>query len=124
MSKVLIVEDNLVTANATGRAITDLGHEVIIAQDGYLGTKFAFDKNPDLIILDLALPGGGGFSVLKNIRLSVNTRHIPVVVVTGSSDEQLKKDILGLSIEAYLEKPVELGKLIEAVKKVLEKGKK
>jgi len=123
MNKILIIEDDLVIANAAAKALSDSGFETIIAQDGYQGTKFVFDKNPDLIILDLTLPAGGGFSVLKNIRLSVKTKHIPIIIFTGTQDEELKKKVLSAGVQAYLEKPVELAKLIDTVRDILEKNK-
>ncbi|MCM8763287.1 MAG: response regulator, partial [Candidatus Omnitrophica bacterium] len=95
--------------------------EVMVAKDSYQGTKFAYEERPDLIILDLMLPAGGGLSILKNIKLSVKTNQIPVVILTGLRDEELKKKIMSENenISAYVEKPVELDKLMGIINGVL-----
>jgi DNA-binding response OmpR family regulator len=119
MSRILIIEDDQVIANAFLNSLIDSGFDAIIAQDAYQGTKLVYDKNPDLIILDLMLPAGGGQTVLKNIRLSMKTKNIPVIILTGVQDEELKNKIIKEGVSAYMEKPVELDKLIAAIKNIL-----
>ena len=119
MSKILIIEDDQVIANTLLNSLIDSGFDAFIAQDAYQGTKLVYDKSPDLIILDLMLPAGGGQTVLKNIRLSTKTKNIPVVILTGVQDEELKNKIIKEGVSAYMEKPVELDKLIAAIKNIL-----
>ena len=124
LTGIEVIEDDKKIAGAFSKALLDSGFEVVTAHDSYQGTKFAYENNPGLIILDLMLPAGGGHAVLKNIRLSTKTKHIPVIVITGSYDEELKQKVISEGVAAYLEKPVEMARLIEVIKNTLQMQKK
>jgi len=115
MSKILIVEDEVDIAKVLKKRLTENGFEVIAASDGYEGTKLAHKEKPDLVILDLLMPVGGGMSVLKNIRMSGEIMEIPVVVLTGMKNEDYKKQVLAEGVEAYLEKPYDPDQLIATI---------
>lgn len=119
MKKIMIIEDDKAISDSLSKSLSDSGFEVMAVFDAYQGTKFAYEKNPDLIILDLMLPAGGGLTTLKNIRLSTKTKSIPVAVLTGAQDEELKSKVIKEGVSVYLEKPVELDKLIAAIKNIL-----
>ncbi len=123
MSKILVIDDEVDIIKVLKKRLSSAGFDVIIAMDGYQGTEFAYKELPDLIILDLMLPAGGGLSVLKNLKLSVKTNDIPIVVLTAMRDEKYKNDILTAGIEAYLEKPYDIEKLIIVIKNLLDKKK-
>jgi DNA-binding response OmpR family regulator len=119
MAKILIVEDEVDITILIRKRLQDEGFEVVAAVDAYEGTRAAHREKPDLVILDLMLPVGGGLAVLKNIRASAEIREIPVVVLTGIKDEQYKKQVLGEGVEAYLEKPYEPQQLIDTIRKLI-----
>lgn len=119
MSKILIIDDEPDTAKVIVKRLTQHGFNCVVATDAYQGVKFAHEEKPDLIILDVMLPAGGGLSVLKNIRLSAKTRHIPVVALTGVKDESRKQQILDEGVDAYLEKPYEPDILISTIQNIL-----
>ena len=119
MSKILIIEDEVDTAKVVKKRLSEHGFQSIIAVDGYQGVEFAHKEKPDLIILDLMLPAGGGLSVLKKIRLSTRIMDIPVLVLTGIQDEKYKQQVLDEGVDAYMEKPYEASELIETIKKIL-----
>jgi DNA-binding response OmpR family regulator len=121
MSKILIIEDEPDTAKVVTKRLAQGGFEVIVAVDAYEGVKFAHKEKPDLIILDLMLPAGGGFSVLKNIRMTAEIRTTPVVVLTGIKDEDYKQQILDEGVEAYLGKPYDPDVLISTIQGILKK---
>lgn len=123
MSKILVIDDEVDITKVLKKRLSTAGFDVIIAMDGYQGTEFAYKELPDLIILDLMLPAGGGLSVLKNLKLSVKTNDIPIVVLTAMRDEKYKKDILNTGVEAYLEKPFDAEKLIAVIRDLLGKKK-
>jgi DNA-binding response OmpR family regulator len=123
MSKILVVDDEVDITKVLKKRLSTAGFDVIIAMDGYQGTEFAYKELPDLIILDLMLPAGGGLSVLKNLKLSVKTSDIPVVVLTAMRDEKYKNEILTAGVESYLEKPYDIEKLIVVIKDLLDKKK-
>ena len=119
--KILIVEDEFDLAKMVRKRLQEAGYETMIASDGYMGVKLAHEQKPDLIMLDLKLPAGGGMTVLKSVRLAANLGYIPIVVLTGMQDEQYKKQILDMGVDAYLEKPYDPAQLIETIKKVIVK---
>jgi DNA-binding response OmpR family regulator len=119
--KILIIEDERDTAKVLLKRLSSEGFNVIVAQDGYQGVQFAHKEKPNLIILDLMLPAGGGFSVLKNIRLSSRGQTIPVVVLTAIKDEEYKQKVLDEGVDAYLEKPYDPDIFITTIKNILKK---
>ncbi len=121
MSKILIIEDEPDTAKVITKRLAQSGFEVVVAADAYEGVKSAHKERPDLIILDLMLPAGGGLSVLKNIRMSAELRLIPVLVLTGIKNEDYKRQILDEGVESYLEKPYDPDELISTVRNILNK---
>jgi len=121
MSKILIIEDEPDTARVVTKRLTQSGFEVVVAVDAYEGVKFAHKEKPDLIILDLMLPAGGGFSVLKSIKMTAEIRYTPVVVLTGIKNEEYKQQILDEGVQAYLEKPYDPDVLISTIRNILNK---
>lgn len=119
MRKVLVVEDDVDVAKVLLKRLDDAGFETQCARDAYLAVKFCHDFNPDLIILDLMLPAGGGLFVLENIRGVVKTKDIPVLVLTGIKDEEYKQKILTQGVSAFMEKPYDHLELIKTVNKLL-----
>lgn len=96
------------------------GYETILACEGVQGVEFAHKKKPDLIILDLKMPAGDGLFVLRNLKQSVNTRFIPVVVFTSQSDEEVKRKVVEIGVEAYLEKSCEAETLLKTIQDILQ----
>ena len=119
MKKILIVEDEFDVSKVLRKRLTDASFEVTVASDAYQGVQMALKNTPDLMILDLMLPAGGGLSVLKTIKASTYTKFMPVVVLTGMSDEEYKKKVLEYGIDAYLEKPYVPEELISTIRKLL-----
>ncbi|MDO9543206.1 MAG: response regulator [Kiritimatiellia bacterium] len=105
MQRILVIEDEVDLVKALHMRLDNWGFEVIAALDAYEGTKLAMEENPDLIILDLMLPAGGGISTLRNIRNSLKIRFIPVIILTGIKDEETKRCVTELGVSAYIEKP-------------------
>ena len=121
MKKILLVEDELDLVKALQMRLADWKHETVVAIDAYEGTKLAMDQKPDLIILDLMLPAGGGISTLRNIRNSAKVRFIPVIILTGMKDEAVKCRVIELGVSAYIEKPYKDEDLKSAIDECLQK---
>ena len=119
MSKILLIEDDMDAQKVIGKRLTSAGFEVVFANDGYQGTALAHKEKPDLVILDLMMPAGGGLSVLKNIRSSMHTNSTPVVILTGLKDTEYKKKVVAEGISAYFEKPYDPAELIETINNIL-----
>ena len=117
---ILIVDDEEPIINLLEYNLEKEGYNIIEARDGETGLKLAFEKKPDLILLDLMLPKIDGLTVCKRIRSS--SLNIPIVMISARSEEIDK--ILGLELGAddYITKPFSLRELIARVKANLRKG--
>ncbi len=116
---VLIVDDDPVFASSVCTCLSERGYEVNIGPDGISGLKQAFEKKPDLILLNLVLPAGGGDKVLANLRKSPETAPIPVFIMSSLlSSRKLEEKARELGAQGFIAKPLEpedLLYIIEAV---------
>ena len=114
--KVLIADDDKVLTRLAAAALKGRGWQVEVAHDAMQALMFAMKApHPDVIALDIGMPGGTGFEVLKKLQQSSRTSQIPVVVVSGSIAEADEARVAELGAVAFLRKPVELQKLHEAL---------
>ncbi len=121
MQKVLVVEDEIDIADLIMFNLQRAGYEVLKAHDGVKGTEIALNERPDLIILDLMLPGRDGYSLFREIRRDSRTAEIPVIMLTARA--QMEDKILGLEAGAddYLTKPFSPKELVLRVNAVLKR---
>jgi DNA-binding response OmpR family regulator len=117
--RILIVEDDQDVARLMAARLASVGYEVRAVVDGALAIKEAQGFRPNLIVLDLMLPAGGGQSVLQRLKLSSHTNTIPVIVVTGVESEESKRQLMKQGVAAYLRKPYEPQALIAKVKELV-----
>ena len=113
--KVLIIEDDKRISDSIAECLTSKGLEVKVGSDSMVGIQIAHQFKPDFILLDLMMPFGGGTAVIESIRDSKTLKATPIIVMTGSQDEALKKQLLKYGIKTYLQKPFELQDLMTAV---------
>jgi DNA-binding response OmpR family regulator len=119
MRKILIIEDDLDFLEILQKRFAQHSFEVFVALDAFQATELAHTEKPDLILLDLKLPGGGGQDILNNIRLSVHTKTIPIVISTATHDRETRKTFERQGVVAYFEKPYEVENLILKIKEIL-----
>src|SRR5688572_19298960 len=120
MSKtILLVEDEKDLATVVTKRLKDAGYHVVHAPDGLSSYDALMQHKIDLVILDLMLPGGGGLSILNKIRMTSTLSSVPVIVLTGMHNEDYKKMITGLKVDAYFQKPYDAALLIESIKKFI-----
>jgi CheY-like chemotaxis protein len=111
---VLVVDDDPDVTTFLGTILEDAGMHVVTAQDGFAALDRLREKAPDLISLDLVMPGKSGIRLLHELRKHAEWSRIPVLIVTGHArDETVKRDLAGVLSESsisgpslYLEKPV------------------
>lgn len=121
--KILIIEDEEEVASALKSFLEEEGFSgVEHAVDGIQAVRKARSFLPDLILLDIKMPGWDGVEVIKKLRLSVPTRQIPVIVTTGMYDETVKKKLLAEGVSTYFQKPYNPEALIEEIERVFGKG--
>lgn len=119
MSKILIIEDDQSLVMLLTTALESHDFTVVAAYDGLQGTTLAHDEKPDLILLDLIMPLGRGEVTLSNLKKSTHTKKIPIIVISGTSDEHLIAQVKNMGIEAYIAKPFDMNDLVAKIKEIL-----
>ena len=112
---VLFVDDDADTRFAYESIATAEGFGVELAADGHEAVALANVVLPDVIVLDVTLPGIDGFEVVRRLRASPRTRAIPIIVVTGSHTEQMDAAIRATGVEGHLIKPCGMEPLLNLV---------
>jgi two-component system cell cycle response regulator DivK len=106
-SRILVVEDNPKNLKLVRDVLTYSGYEVIEATTGEDGVRLAHESSPDLILMDLQLPGIDGAEALRQIR-EADEIQIPVVAVTAFAMNDDRERLLGAGFDGYLEKPIDV----------------
>ncbi|MFN8598355.1 MAG: GAF domain-containing protein, partial [Anaerolineae bacterium] len=115
--KVLVVDDDRDTRDLLQAALETRGFVVVLTSSGKRATMLARVEEPDLILLDLKLPGMDGYEVLQRLKSSPDTADIPVMVITGSlTDEEVKqKKVLALGAARFFTKPFAVDDLVSEI---------
>ena len=116
---VLVVEDDALLRRMISIFLCAAGYRVCAAEDGLSGLALARDERPDLVLLDLMMPGLDGWEVLRRIKGDVRTAAIPVLVLTASVDPAITEQALRLGATRCLAKPIDSRMLVEHVDAVV-----
>jgi DNA-binding response OmpR family regulator len=119
--KILIVDDERDIVKALMIRLQGAGYEVVTAFDGAQGVFMAHKEKPDLIILDIRMPAGNGFSVAQRLKRSTHTFTIPVIFLTGSPETNAEEKARALGARFYIKKPYDPEELLDAIRRALEK---
>jgi len=119
MAKVLIVDDSESQLFALTKIVEGAGHDVITAHNGEEGVEKAVAEVPDLILMDVVMPGLNGFQATRKISKQSSTSDIPVIFVTTKDQETDRIWGMRQGASAYITKPVNKGVLLEAMNKAL-----
>jgi two-component system alkaline phosphatase synthesis response regulator PhoP len=117
---ILIVEDEFAVARGIQFALQQEGYEVVVARSGEEGLDLASNQAPDLVVLDVRLPGMDGFEVLRRLRATGS--KAPILVLTARDDEMDKVIGLELGADDYLAKPFGLRELMSRIKALLRRA--
>ena len=123
MSLILIVEDNEKNLKLVRDVLQVKGFATIEAGSAEDGIKLALERKPDLILMDIQLPGMNGIDALKVLRADPKTSKIPVIAVTASVMQQDRTLITEAGFDRYVGKPINIREFLEAVRSVLEAAK-
>jgi CheY-like chemotaxis protein len=115
MGRVLVVDDEPDVLLLCRLNLQQRGHELLEAADGSTAIELAREHRPDVIVLDLMLPGISGYDVLEALRRDAQTAHIPVLVLTAKSLAADRERSHGLGASAFLTKPFLPNELCEMV---------
>ena len=117
--RILIVDDDFEIADPVKFALQKLGYEVTHVPDGNQGVAAIATVNPDLMVLDMMMPGRSGFLVLEHLR-SRKTSGVRVIMVTGNEGERHQAYARLLGADDYIHKPFAMDRLIQSVQSLLE----
>lgn len=115
---VLVVDDEPMNITLLA-GILKSTYKVKMAKDGERALKLAQADPPDLILLDVMMPGLDGYEVCRRLKSMESTRGVPVIFVTGMTDPQERARALDLGAEDCLCKPVDAGQVLDAVRKMI-----
>jgi DNA-binding response OmpR family regulator len=118
-NKILIVDDEKEWVEMLAMRLKHAGYQVGVAFDAVQAVSQAIELKPNLILLDIMMPAGGGLNALKNIRASAKTFSIPVVVLTAKGDRETKEAAEKLGVSGYFLKPVDMGDFLRKLKEIL-----
>ena len=113
--KILVVDDEPAMVGALGALLGQAGHRIVAAYDGEEALRRFKEDEPDLVLLDLAMPGLDGATVCKRIR---ETSDVPIVVVSGERDRAATVELLDLGADDYIRKPFRADELLARVRAV------
>ena len=119
--RVLIVDDERDVVQAVTVRLQVSGFEVLSAFDGVQGFFVAHKEKPDVILLDIRMPGADGLTVAEQLRNSNLTRDIPVIFLTGSPEPSAQERAMKTGARFYIKKPYDPEELLDAVGRALER---
>ena len=117
---VLVADDHRPTVEFVAAALTQAGYTVVTAASGSECLAMVETHAPDLVVLDLSMPGMGGLETLRRLRRGEEGQHLPVVVLSGRPDLGITAAGSVVPAECYLQKPVSSAALVAAVSRALE----
>jgi DNA-binding response OmpR family regulator len=117
--KILVVDDDSDITETLARRLMREGFEVATAYSGEEGLQKAIGEKPDVVLLDLMMPGMNGFEVLKELRKQVTDRWVPVIIVSAQNDLDSVRSGYGLDADHYLTKPCGFDKILSGINTML-----
>ena len=115
MARILIIDDDVMLLDLLQLHLSGRGISVEVAESAAVALRSIIDSPPDLILLDLGLPDLDGMEVLQAIKGDGATRHLPVIVITGTDTESRFLQARALGADAFLNKPVQRDDLINEI---------
>jgi len=115
--RILVVDDNIDAAESLGLLLRQMGHDVQIAHDGHAALEAARNNRPQLVLLDVSMPGVDGYSVVERLRKDERLDKVRFIAVTGTSGDEARRRSHEAGFEEHLVKPVD----IETLRRLVER---
>lgn len=113
MARILHIEDDSANRLLVRKILTPAGFEVIDAEDGLDGIQKAISERPDLVLVDIAIPGLDGYEVTLRLRAEAHLRHVPIVAITAEGDREAS---LAVGCDGFLQKPIDARTFAETIR--------
>jgi len=117
MAKVLVIDDEPGIRNLLDTLLSRKGYDVVLADSGQKGLEVFRRERPDVVVLDLKMPGMDGLAVLQQVR-SFNPKQ-PVIILTGAGTSETEQQVRALGVTEYVEKEFSLHLLGDSLKRLL-----
>jgi len=119
VTKILLVEDNELNRDMLSRRLSRRGYEVEVAVDGAQGIEKARALTPDLILMDVGLPGIDGLEATRRLKAEPGTRAIPIVALTANAMAGDQEEALAAGCDEYDTKPVDITRLVGKIQTLI-----
>lgn len=119
MARILVVDDSAAEVEATGKMLSGGGHEVLEALDGKSAIEKAKAEKPDVIVMDVVMPGMNGFQATRSLSRDPDTKNIPVIVLSSKNQETDRVWAMRQGAKEYCIKPVSANDLLSKISAVL-----
>lgn len=119
MTTILCVEDSEDSLYMMHRRLSRFGFDVKVANRGSEGVEWAKTLQPDLIVMDLNLPGLNGWEATRRLKNQAETKHIPIIVLTGESSKKSRDDAIAAGCDDFQTKPVDFSALVKKIQSLV-----
>lgn len=119
MTRILCVEDNDDNQFMLHRRLSRAGFEVKVSANGAESVEWAKTLLPDLIVMDLNLPGLNGWEATRRLKNQPETKHIPIIVLSAHTEESSREKAFAAGCDEYHTKPIDFGGLVDRIQALL-----
>ncbi len=119
MTKILLIEDNEMNRDMLERRLRRKGFDVVFAVNGETGIDMAAAERPDLILMDMSLPGIDGWETTRRIKAARESTDIPIIALTAHAMANDREKALAAGCDEYDTKPVEMERLLEKIRQLM-----
>jgi two-component system, cell cycle response regulator DivK len=124
MTRILCVEDSDDNLYMLHRRLSRAGFDVKVARNGAEGVVWAKTLQPDLIVMDLNLPGLNGWEATRRLKGEPETKHIPIIVLTVETSRKSRDDAIAAGCDEFFQKPIDFDGLVEKIRSLVGGGER
>ena len=117
--RILVVDDEPQIVHLLSQRLKASGYETFSANDAYQCIKMAIEVKPDLILLDIKMPAGGGIAAFESLKSSVYTSTIPIIFITAYPGDEVKKQVKELGADGFFSKPFKSADMLNKIKELI-----
>ena len=119
MAKILIIEDTENNRVLLTRRLKPLGYEIITTEDAEKGLLLVEVERPDLVLMDVGLPGMNGWDATRKLKSNPATKHVPVIALTAHAMDGDREKAIAAGCDEYEIKPIDFNRLFEKIDRLL-----
>jgi twitching motility two-component system response regulator PilH len=115
MAKILIVDDSPTETYKLTNILERNDHLVLSAESGEQGINLAKSEQPDVVLMDIVMPGLNGFQATRQLSRGTETKHLPVIMITSRTGDKHRQRAMEIGVNQYMGKPYQEEQLLEAI---------